>query len=65
MKSLVNFTLHQIITSRKIRWVGHEECIGEVRNTTWKVSLENLKVRDNLEDLGVNIRIILDWVLEK
>jgi hypothetical protein len=27
--------------------------------------LENLKGRDHLVDLGVDERIILDWVLEK
>jgi len=27
--------------------------------------LENLKGRDNSEDLGVDGRIILEWILEK
>jgi hypothetical protein len=30
-----------------------------------KLRLENLKRRDHLEDLGVDRKIILEWILEK
>jgi len=38
--------------------------MGEMRNT-YKISSENLKGRDHSEDLGVDRRIILEWMLEK
>jgi hypothetical protein len=37
--------------------------MGEVRNT--KFWLEDLKGRGHLEDIGVDERIILEWILEK
>jgi hypothetical protein len=33
--------------------------------TRYKFLLENLKERDNLGDLGANLKIILKWILEK
>jgi hypothetical protein len=45
------------IKSRRIRWkIWH----------VWKnVRTENLKERDNFEDLGVDGRIIFSWILHK
>jgi hypothetical protein len=37
--------------------------MGEMRNT--KLLFENLKGRDNLEDLGIDGRILLEWILGK
>jgi hypothetical protein len=34
----------------------------EMHNIFW---FGNLKERDHLEDLGVDVRIILEWILEK
>jgi len=39
--------------------VGHVE---RIHTGFW---LENLKGRDNLEDLGIAVRIILKWILDK
>jgi hypothetical protein len=51
------------IKSRKMRLAGDVARMGEMRNT---ISLsENLKGRDNLEDLGVWGKIILEWILGK
>jgi hypothetical protein len=38
--------------------------MGEMRNaySTW---LENLEGRDHLEDLGVDGKIILEWILRR
>jgi hypothetical protein len=35
----------------------------EMRNTIFW--LENLKGRDNLEDVEIDAKIILEWILEK
>jgi len=37
--------------------------MGEIRNTIFW--LENLKGRDHLEDLSINGKIKLEWILEK
>jgi hypothetical protein len=48
-----------VIKSRRMRWTGSVECMGDMRNASifW---LENLKGRDHSEDLGVDSRIILE-----
>jgi hypothetical protein len=38
--------------------------MGEARNVN-KILSENLKGRGHLEDLGIDCRMILDWILEK
>jgi hypothetical protein len=44
--------------------VEHIACLGEMANA-YKILLENLKGRDHLEDLGIDGRIILEYILEK
>jgi hypothetical protein len=46
----------RVIESRRIRRVGH----GEMRN-----SKRILKGRDHSEDIGVNERVLLKWILGK
>jgi hypothetical protein len=48
-----------VIKSGRMRWTGHAARMGEMRNT-YK---ENLKGRDYSEDLGIDRRIILEWIL--
>jgi hypothetical protein len=38
---------------------------GRMRNAYTVFWLENLKGRDHLEDLGVDGKIILEWILRK
>jgi hypothetical protein len=38
--------------------------MGEVRNS-YEVLSENLKGRDHSEDLGVDVKIISEWILKK
>jgi hypothetical protein len=47
-----------------MRLVGHVARIGEMINA-YSLLMEHLKGRDHTEDLGVNGRIILDWILGK
>jgi hypothetical protein len=43
---------------------GHVARMGEIRNA-YKFLVINLKRRDFLEDLCVDGKIILEWILEK
>jgi hypothetical protein len=54
----------RVIKSKRMRWEGHVAHMGEIRIYT-KFWLEILKGRDNLEELGTDVRIILKWILEK
>jgi hypothetical protein len=42
---------------------GHLARMGEMKNT-YKFWLKNLKGRDHSEDLDVDRKIILEWILE-
>jgi hypothetical protein len=54
----------RVLKSRQIRWVGHVEHTVEIR-TVYTVLLQNLKGRDHLEDLGVDGKTTLQWILEE
>jgi len=49
---------------RRMRWVGHVARIGRIEVYTgfW---CGNLKERDHLEDPGLDVKIILSWILMK
>jgi hypothetical protein len=51
----------QVIKSR-IRWVGHVARMGEVHTGLW---WENMRKENQLEDLGVGGRIILNLMFKK
>jgi hypothetical protein len=48
----------------KVKLVLHIAPIGEMRNAC-KILFGNLKGRDNAEDIGVDGKIILEWILGK
>jgi hypothetical protein len=50
--------------SGRIKWSGHEVCMGDMENA-YKILIGNLKGRDHPEDLGIDWRIILKWILGK
>jgi hypothetical protein len=47
-----------------MRWEGHVARMGEMRNS-YEIQSENLKTRDHSEDVGVDGKIILEWILGK
>jgi hypothetical protein len=46
--------------SRRVRWVGHEPCMDEVRYA-YKIPVMKSKVRYHLEDLGIDGKIMLEY----
>ena len=46
-----------------MRWAGHAARVGK-RRGAYRVLCENLRKGDHLDDLGVDARIILKWILE-
>jgi hypothetical protein len=50
--------------SRRMRWVGHVAPVEEMKNAC-RIWSGNLTGRDHSEDLGVNGRLILEWILGK
>jgi hypothetical protein len=47
-----------------MRWVGHVARIGEIRYV-YNILSGNLKGRDRADDLGVDGKITLEWILGK
>jgi hypothetical protein len=54
----------RIIKSRRIRWTGFVVRMGDMRNAT-KFWLKSLKVRNHSQDLGVDGRVMLKWIIGK
>jgi hypothetical protein len=52
-----------MIKSRRMRWAGHVKCMGGEENTGfwWR----NLRERDDLEDPGIDGRLILRRIFRK
>jgi hypothetical protein len=55
------FICHYYLT-RRMRWLGHVARMGEMRNV-YKILVGKTEGKEHLEDLRVDGRIILDWVL--
>jgi hypothetical protein len=53
-----------MISSRKTRWAGHVARVVEIR-LAYKIMVEKPEGGDHSEGLGVDGRIILEWILEK
>jgi hypothetical protein len=51
-----------VVNIRRIRWLGNVAHTGGMRNAH-KIYFENLKGGDQLENLSVYGRIILEWIL--
>jgi hypothetical protein len=58
--SFIVINVFRVIKSRRMRWAGHVERMGEVLTGFW---LGGPKARDHWEDLGVGGRITLRWTL--
>jgi hypothetical protein len=50
--------------SRMMRWTGHRALMGKIRNT-YKIVIEKMKGRDHSEDLDVDGKRILEYILRK
>ena len=49
---------------RRAKWVWHLECIGRKEVQSWNYR-SNLKDRESLVDLGIDVRIVLKFILTK
>ena len=54
----------RVIKLRRIRWAGHVERMGESKDV-YRVLVGKPEGKDNLEDPGVDGRIILRWIFRK
>ena len=54
----------RVIKSRRKRWAGHAARMYK-RRGVYRVSVENLRERDHLEDCGIDGRIILRRIFKK
>jgi len=54
----------RVIKSRRMRWAGHVAPMGK-RREAYRFRRWKLRKRDNLEDPGVDGRIILRWIFGK
>jgi hypothetical protein len=53
-----------VIKSRRVRWVRHVARIGEESNTN-RVLVGKLGGKDGLKHLGINERVILEWLFKE
>jgi len=58
---LRNACYHSVIKSRRMRWAGNVALMGE-RGGAFRVLVGNPEGRDQLEDRGIDGRIILNWI---
>jgi len=56
--------LLRMIKSRRTRSSGHVACMGEIRNA-YKIVVGKYEGKNYSEDLGVDGRITLEWILGK
>jgi len=55
----------RVIKPTKIRWAGHVARVGEMVGNSSLFWLEKLKERDHSENLSVDGKIILQWILRE
>ena len=53
-----------MIIRRKTRQAGHLPCMPENRNAH-TISVRNPELKDNFDDICVDERTVLKWILEK
>jgi len=58
----VSESIIRLIKSRRMRWEGHVAHMEEMRNT-YNTLIGRPKGRDQSEDLGIEGRIISEWIL--
>jgi hypothetical protein len=54
----------RVIKLKRMRWAGHVVHTGEIKIHT-KFLLENLKGIDQLEDIGLDQKVISEWIFGK
>jgi hypothetical protein len=54
----------RVMKSRWMRWAGHVARMGD-RRGTYRVLVGDLRLRDHSQDVGVDGRVILEWIFRK
>jgi hypothetical protein len=62
--NLYNSNIIRVIKSWRMMWMGHAAFMGKMGNTC-KMLSKYLKGRDYSEDLGVDGKVVLEWILRK
>ena len=55
----------RLITKREIMWAGHVVLMWERKRGVRGFGGETRTIRDHLEELGVDGRIVLKWIFRK
>jgi hypothetical protein len=64
MNFYVSPKIIRFIKSKRLKWMGHAARTGGKRNA-YRFWSENWKGRDNSEDLRIDGKIKLEWILGK
>jgi hypothetical protein len=56
--------INRVIKRRRMRWTGHVARMEAIRNA-YKVLGGNLKSRDHLEDISIDGKVVIEFIIRK
>jgi hypothetical protein len=64
LKTYISSNIIRVIKARRIRWVDHVARMGGIR-TDYKILVGKPEGKRSFGNLGIDGKIILEWILEK